>query len=104
MALMKCRSCGGVYETDQHRSTKYFHACPPIELVTVDRLGVVLEVERKDVAPDDRELRARLVPRPGARDENVRVTGFDRNGTAETARKADGDGVDPVERPSGVRG
>lgn len=103
MALVKCRSCRGVYETEQHRNTKYFHACPPIELVTVERLGVVREVERKDVTPDDVELRSRLAPRPGGRDENVRVTGFDRNGSAETARKADGAGVDPVEIPRGER-
>ena len=68
-------TCGGEYETEQHRHTQYFHVCPPIEIVTVDRGGVEHEVDRKDVQRDDREIRARTAPRPNGRDENVRSSG-----------------------------
>lgn len=97
MALMKCESCGGVYETDQERQTRYFHACPPIEVVTVDRAGAIVTVPREEVQPDDKPIRAKVIPRPDGRDENVVVVDHKVDGTAVAAIKSEGKGVTPID-------
>jgi hypothetical protein len=94
MAMMQCMSCGGVYETDQPGGYRYFHSCPPIALVTVDRGGIELEIAAALVQTGDVERRRRYVDRLDKRDENVRVTDYKADGTAIAAAKSEGKGSD----------
>lgn len=94
--MMKCTNCGGVYESLQADATRYFHACPPIELVTIDRLGAISEVPRDEVLVTDKELRSRFVLPPDGRDENVKITGTDAKGNPTTTVKAEGKGATDI--------
>lgn len=100
MAKMKCRTCGGTYDTDQARGTKYFHACPPIDIVTVDRAGEIKTMPLDDMLPGDILLTATTEPRPDARDENVVVTDYTKEGSAVTAVKREGRGTTPIAEPT----
>lgn len=96
MATMKCITCGGVYETEQSRGARYFHACPPIERARVVRLGATIDVNTKDVQPTDTVLKLFNVPMADARDENVKITGTDKQGNPTTAPKSEGKGATDV--------
>lgn len=93
---MKCGTCQGEYVTEFADGTRYFHACPPLvlvsvsregegreiplaELVPTDRImvlrgGSAIETTIAQVLPDDRRIGDREVPRPNARNENVDPT------------------------------
>lgn len=96
MARVKCRTCSGEYDTVQRGGLLYFHACPPVETVTVQRAGAVIDVDAAAVQAGDRELRRRFVRRPNGRDENLIVTGYDARGNPITAMKSGGAGVDSL--------
>jgi hypothetical protein len=81
MAKRQCRSCGGIYFDPQRDGLAYYHSCPPVTLVTVERLGVELEVALDQVLALDKELSRRDVPRPNARDENITLH---RDGTRDS--------------------
>lgn len=96
MARQKCKTCGGEFETVQPGGIAYFHTCPPIEKVTIDRAGVISDVDPAAVQAGDKILRRRFVPPPNGRDENVKITGYDTTGNPITAMKSAGAGVDPL--------
>lgn len=116
--MLKCKSCEGVYEPTQPGGFRYFHACPPIAHVEVERAGAPLTVPLADVKPtdtitvlragklekvlvsaqqaDDQRLGDTFLERPDKRDENVIVAGYDDKGTAIAAAKSEGQGVEAV--------
>lgn len=96
MALMKCKSCSGEYQTEQPLGIRYFHVCPPLHRVVVDRLGVEMTVDAADVELTDTVKRDVYVPRPGHRDENVKIVEYDKSGNAVTAPKSEGAGAEPA--------
>lgn len=67
---MRCKTCEGTYEPVLPSGARYFHACPPEFDADNQRW-----IERKD-----------------KRDENVRVTGLDKNGNPQTTAKSEGKG------------
>lgn len=95
--MLRCKACGGEYEPRQRDGMAYYHACPPLvvqtvtrdgreidapipelletDIATVQRGDQVLQIIRSALLPGDWELRRRDVPRPGARDERVRLDG-----------------------------
>ena len=83
-----CRSCGGRYEPIGRDGVRYFHACPPIVRVRVQRDGAELVVDRDQVRVTDTRLEDVVIDRPNHRNENVR-------GWGATARSSisDGDGA-----------
>lgn len=114
--MVKCKTCGGIYEPTLPDGTQYFHACPPLaprEIVAGLRDGTVtllradqqrlrqarLDDAASPVAADEptREqlvLRSLVVERPNRRDENIRP-GVDQREKGSRI-KAEGAGVDPV--------
>ena len=96
MARMRCTTCGGTYQTDQARGTRYFHACPPIDRVTIERDGRTTTVDRADVLESDTVLEETVEPRPDARDENVVVDDYKDDGTAITRPRREGRGTTEV--------
>lgn len=116
--MVKCKSCGGEYERVLPGGIQYFHVCPPILMVRVERAGAWKDVPLSDlqatdainvtragapvktlvsaIAPDDIRLGDRLVERPDKRDENVKIVGYDKAGCAQTELKSDGLGVELV--------
>lgn len=104
--MVKCLSCGGVYEPVLADGMLYFHACPPFsarELRAAVAAGTVRltgtqqaaldAAEKRDQdklpAPDvetqaDQVFASFVVRRPGHRDENIDVD------KAQAARDADG--------------
>lgn len=120
MALMKCKACGGEYQDTTAGGVRYFHVCPPVthvrverggqwtdvpladlratDAINVSRAGATVKVLRSALQADDIRLGDTLVERPNKRDENVKIIGYDKAGNAETAAKLEGDGVEPVVR------
>lgn len=96
MATMQCNTCEGVYESVLPDGMLYFHSCPPVELVTVERDGDKLDVPRADVLDTDKVLSSRFVPMADARDENVKITGTDKAGNPIVELKAEGKGATEV--------
>lgn len=118
MAMMKCNSCGGTYPTDQRDGTRYYHVCPPVLRLTVDRGGNTIQIDPADLRPtdiltvrrgklevkaavaalleDDTRLGDVMIPRVDARDENVRVVDYKPDGTAITEIKSEGKGTAPA--------
>jgi hypothetical protein len=113
--MLKCTSCGGVYEPAQPGGVKYLHVCPPITRVHVERATLPMDVPITDLQPTDtievmragvkqkilanavingdQRLGDTLIERPNKRDENVTITGYDKTGNPITAMKSTGDGV-----------
>lgn len=71
--VMQCETCKGTYAPIGADNVPYFHACPPI----VDPVTLA------------------VTPRPDARDENIRVMGYDDKG-AIREMKAAGKGASVV--------
>jgi hypothetical protein len=114
MARVRCNACNGEYDTVDGRGIPYFHACPPLTLVRVIRLGAEQDIPLADLQPSDqvtvinkdgkRLARAdamqpdderdsdRYVERADARDENQFVTFQDEFGRAFTRPLKDGPG------------
>jgi len=118
MALMRCKSCGGEYDPLPTDGVPYFHACPPITTVHVERAGNPIDVPLADVrATDllfveragaivrvlpaafvetDRRSGDQQIQRADKRDENVKVTGYDKTGNPIVAPKSEGKGTEPA--------
>lgn len=116
--MQKCKSCGGVYEPKGSRGEAYYHACPPVVRVAVERDGAATTVPLADLKatdtitvqrgdktekvlvsaqlPDDQRLGDTFAERGDKRDENVTITGYDKQGSAQTAAKHAGKGVETV--------
>lgn len=114
--MVKCESCGGVYEPVQPDGMPYFHACPPLALHELRRAIVdgtvqlsrfdllrLREARQADVdsppAPgetsrEDAVLETLIVERPNRRDENV--TGEIDPVTKRSRIRAEGLGTTPV--------
>lgn len=93
MSLVKCKACGGSYQTKGRDGLTYFHACPPLSpadvtagiaggtvvLSPVDQArldaakaaDLVTPVKAGDPTRESLVLGALNVARPGARDENI---------------------------------
>jgi hypothetical protein len=118
MALMRCLSCDGVYETQQRDGLRYFHVCPPsvvtevvrdgkriqiaigdlqgTDLLTVRRDGKLDQVAAAALTEADVRLNDQEVERDNARNENVKIVGFDKAGKALVEPKAAGAGAELV--------
>lgn len=118
MARLKCRACGGEYDTDQPGGFLYFHVCPPLsrirvtrggveqdvaadsvrptDTVKVRRAGAVVDVLVSAVQPDDQRVGDSSIERPNRRDENVVVSGYDERGHPTVTIRSAGAGVDRV--------
>lgn len=94
--MLKCKTCGGEYEPAPAGGAKYFHACPPIDRATIDRLGVVSDVDASTVKAGDKLIKQFAIDRPNHRDENVIVIGYDKTGNPIGDIKAAGAGVDKL--------
>lgn len=116
--MMRCKSCGGEFEPKNRDGSSYFHACPPVSMVRVERAGAWQDVPLSDLKPTDsinvvrdgatvKTLVAALLPddqrqgdtfveRPNKRDENVKIVDYDKSGSAITAPKSEGAGVEPA--------
>lgn len=116
--MQRCKSCGGEYEPILPTGARYFHACAPLlrvrveragawadvplsefkptDLIEVRRAGATVKVQANAVQPDDVRLGDTFVERPNKRDENVTVVDYDKSGSAKTAPKSEGLGVEPV--------
>lgn len=70
--MTRCKSCGGTYVPVGADGLTYYHACPPVW--------------------DDSNKR--YVERADKRDENVRVTGHDKDGRPIVEPKSPGKGVE----------
>lgn len=101
MNTLKCTGCGGVYVDHQADGTEYYHVCPPLaphdvrallaagktplspaqvaELARQDALAPPAGVLLADWHPGDAYLLNLMLPRPGARNENITVV----NGQAQ---------------------
>lgn len=49
----RCKACRGVYVDITEDGARYFHACPPIKLVRVQRLGAWMDVPLEDLRDSD---------------------------------------------------
>jgi hypothetical protein len=117
---LACVACGGTYADVCHDGMRYFHACPPVTVVTVSRAGVVTDVSIHAVKPtdlvtvtragvvqlvpasavlvDDIPAPVKFAPRVGARDENI--ASVDASGVAQI--KSAGAGVVPAPPPPAI--
>ena len=109
--MVKCNTCGALYEPVQG-GVKYFHACPPVTMVTIYDLtdqpstiplsdlkaqrvkvlrddGTTAIVEADALKPTDVRQRDTFVERAQKRDENVTIAEAGKPGIA----KADGTGI-----------
>lgn len=72
MARYRCNTCGGVYSDVLPDGLRYYHRCPPLRRLVVERAGGRLEtVDPIAVTPLDKVLEEIAVDRPETRDENV---------------------------------
>lgn len=116
--MVKCLSCGGVYDPVSQGGGRYYHACPPIirvaverdgaaqlvdladvkstDVIAVQRAGAAVKVAVADVKADDMRLGDTFVERADKRDENVRIVGVDQHGSAKVEPKSPGKGVEAV--------
>lgn len=114
--MVKCQSCGGIYEPVQADGMQYFHACPPLSLpelrdalaantVQLSRLDQMRLQEARqadladppapdEVSSEETVLRSLVVERPNRRDENV--TGEIDPMTKRSRIRAEGAGTSPV--------
>ena len=96
MALMRCKSCGGEYDPLPTDGVPYFHACPPITTVHVERAGAIVRVLPAAFVETDRRSGDQQIQRADKRDENVKVTGYDKTGNPIVAPKSEGKGTEPA--------
>lgn len=116
--MLKCKSCGGEYEPKTRDGAAYYHTCPPLlqvrveragqwsavpladlratDAINVSRAGATVKVQASAIQVDDLRLGDTLVERPNKRDENVKVIGYDKAGNALTEVKSEGAGVDKL--------
>lgn len=100
--MVKCQSCGGIYEPVLSDGMQYFHACPPLsapELQAAVDAGAVTLPKGETV---EEAVLLRTYERANKRDENV-VAGSDPDKDAPI--KAEGDGaveVDAIALPPSV--
>src|SRR4051812_30964027 len=117
VATLKCNTCGGEYPPVQADGMEYYHVCPPIDCVKVQRDDgsivivprVTRTVEDKDPVTGAPMLRLEFVlpdgvtgdvigeigvERKGARNENPHP--FDRDATGKATIIAEGAGVEAV--------
>lgn len=69
--MVKCKSCGGIYEPVGSDGLQYFHACPPLnrqELQAAVDAGTVKLAGNETV---EEAYERRTFERPNKRDENV---------------------------------
>lgn len=117
-----CQSCGATYDPAMADGSDYFHTCPPIlmvrvqrdgrdglvplaeleatDVLTVSRAGAVTTVAAGDMGADDFRLGDTMIDRPNARDENLIPT-IDADGKRGVRLRAAGAGVRdvPPEKP-----
>jgi len=118
MATMRCKSCGGEYADKSDDGVPYFHACPPLttvhverggnaidvpldavqptDLLFVERAGATVKALPADVQPADRRTGDKQIERADKRDENVKVVSYDKSGNPITAPKSEGAGTEPA--------
>lgn len=112
----RCRACSGVYEPTGSDGVPYYHVCPPITLVAVQRDGKAQRVPLAELQPtdsvrvqrgadrvttsvaaqqrDDHRIGDSLLERPNKRDERPRRRV--KNGRVISEPTAEGDGVEDV--------
>lgn len=93
MPKMRCNTCAGVYDSLLPDGTQYYHACPPLLMIAIDRAGARLEVAPGDVRGGDITIEQRFPDRPNKRDENVTIASFDKAGNPITAPRSVGGGA-----------
>ena len=49
----RCKTCGGIYESTLDDGSEYYHVCPPITMVAVQRDGQTQRVPLADLRPTD---------------------------------------------------
>lgn len=86
--MQQCKVCGGTYENTLPDGMQYFHVCPPLQRVEVERDGRRRLVSPEEVIASDKVIAERAIPRPGARNENVRQ--IDRSLPAEPIAEGEG--------------
>lgn len=118
MPTLRCKSCHGEYDPISRDGVPYFHACPFVTTVRVERGGAPIDVPLTDVRDtdlliveragarlkvlpaaldkDDRRLGDTQIPRANHRDENVQITGYDAHDNPITAIKSAGLGVETI--------
>ena len=90
--LLRCKSCGGVFERTQRDGAPYAHACPPVLVaLTVQRNGRALTIPPSQFIDGDVELARDYGSRANARDENHPGRGFPAG-----AIRAEGNGIERV--------
>jgi len=114
--MVKCNTCGGIYDPVMADGMQYFHACPPLALhevkrgvaegtVQLTRLELLRLREAQDadvadppaegeVSREDEVLRSFVVERQNRRDENV--TGEIDPESKRSRIRAEGAGTSPV--------
>lgn len=53
MSRFRCNACQGEYDDVGADGVRYFHACPPIDTVSILRAGVAVRVPLAELAPTD---------------------------------------------------
>lgn len=118
MAKRRCKSCLGEYDDIGPDGVRYFHACPPLtrvhveraaveqdvplatvlptDFLFVDRAGVLTKVLPANLLATDRRAGDTAVERADKRDENVKIIAYDKAGNAITGPKSEGKGVEPA--------
>ena len=116
--MVTCKACSGTYEPIGADGIRYFHTCPPLTVVTVEREGAAVtvslidlldsdlrtvrrdgksqKVAKPDLLPGDVIEGYAQIARPGHRDENIKIGA---NGKAVAKDEGLGvvtSGVDPV--------
>ncbi len=71
MPRFRCNACRGEFDDVLRDGVRYFHACPPQLLVTVERGAATLEVRLDRVLAGDVEISRRSIERANRRNENV---------------------------------
>lgn len=51
--MTRCKACGGVYEPIGSDGVPYYHICPPVTLVAVQRDGKAQRVPLPELLPSD---------------------------------------------------
>jgi hypothetical protein len=117
MAKLQCPACAGVYDDVLPDGALYFHACPPLSapelaaalaagtvVLTATQAAALAAADARDEknpppagAPTqhDAVLASLAIARPGARNENVRLTGA-KDDKGQPVRAAIAAGAEPI--------
>jgi len=87
--MLECQSCGGRYEPIQADGTQYFHRCPPLSAVELQKAVDDGRVKLPDGETVDDAILRRVYERANLRDENRAST---KAAAADTPR-LEGDGA-----------